>query len=351
MRLLFLPWIGLQNDIQFGNILFWNYAEGKEKYITDKSIMNKCDNIFSRFKSPVDHENPLNICVASVKTKNKMEIEVSEKHFERLNNAIICITFVYLARLYMEDKDPNIHVNSDAFQVWQMDFDDIGFIFAEGRRRDYYSWGSSREFYRPGYIQSPREMRIENDLLKALQMGFLNRKARKEFNRILRAMEHFNYSNSHSPSVFLESKIILSCTAYEILLEIGFSGEKKKRIMEKFGQVLGQDKGERKTIRKKAPKMGPHTKNEWWIYDYYDLRNAIVHGDKVGYSKYSSNEMEYQRFGLRKRVKVPHLYISGKYFRKCVINKLEKLNLYKNMWQEAKEQSEKALAKHYKNKA
>lgn len=353
MKIIFLPWVDLENEVQLGDFIFWKYWDKRNEIITDNVILQQCDNLFSRFKSTVEYENPLNIIVISVYEDSKIKFVIPLNYYSKLRKAINALTFIFLSRLYRDNKDVNLHINVDAFQVMEVDMYPDGYSIIEGRITDFNPWEHKKNYFKSGHIQAAKDIYPEPDLFKAFTKGLNSVKNRKEFNRILKAIEVFNFSYSHSPLVYIPSKIVLVSTAFEILLKIPNISAKKKILAEEVGSLLGKDKGERSFSRnkdKETRNMGKLLQKQWWLYDFYDLRNSIVHGDNIRWSRFYKRKRKDIKSSIRRSKSISHLDIAGKYFRRCVIKRMEDLGFYKDMWEEAKEEVAKVIDKLNKSK-
>jgi len=134
----------------------------------------------------------------------------------------------------------------------------------------------------PRYILV-KPFEYDQELLKAL--GQLNRKKPKIFRLIMRATDSMMNGYSNSDDISFESIILEQTRAFEILLELPDSGQRKKfkEQIEKYCEPIGERK-----IRFKYEDRGKHiyeatprTRQVMWADRFYTLRNHIIHGNKI----------------------------------------------------------------------
>jgi len=117
---------------------------------------------------------------------------------------------------------------------------------------------------------------IEKDSLAVSLGKMLESSPTDSSRRIFRAIEQFNNAFTDSMVITHHTEIVMLGTAFEILLDLSdlFGREKRDRLTEIFTQwfagnepVINQPEG--------------HPWKVYWIHQFYDMRNKIVHGDKV----------------------------------------------------------------------
>jgi hypothetical protein len=132
---------------------------------------------------------------------------------------------------------------------------------------------------RQKHVPTPR-FGISEDLANSLVL--LRKKKRRDFRRIISAIEVFFESYYNSAEVSHNARILLQASAFEILLssESGKGREKTKAFIKKHANTSSDKilsfKSERGTT-KSVIEQG--TIKEKWADSFFTLRNHIVHGN------------------------------------------------------------------------
>jgi hypothetical protein len=98
--------------------------------------------------------------------------------------------------------------------------------------------------------------------------------------RIFRSTEWFRLAHTEADNVSTLSKVVMMSTAFEIMLQVPNANNKKGSIAEKLDSLCSTSKMHRST-RQSGKSPSEHSDLAWWGYDFYNIRNDIVHGDKV----------------------------------------------------------------------
>ncbi|MEW6715315.1 MAG: hypothetical protein AB1306_09540 [Nitrospirota bacterium] len=188
----------------------------------------------------------------------------------------------------------NIGPNMGRFMVTSDNFAALYQNFAVGYNNTAWSSGKIIRMSDSGYkigkiiFEMPRYIPItpfqyDQGFLKTLSQ--LNRKKPRKFRLIMRATDSMMNGYSNSDDISFESRILEQARAFEILLELPDSGQRKvfKDKIEKYCEP----KVERK-IRFKYENRGKHiyevpprTRHVMWADRFYTLRNHIIHGNKI----------------------------------------------------------------------
>jgi hypothetical protein len=82
----------------------------------------------------------------------------------------------------------------------------------------------------------------------------------------------------------------MMATAFEILLDLPESNDKKKQFALKVESLCKFPESITETRNGYS-----YTKIAWWAWDFYNLRNSIVHGDKIEFNslRYKSQSIEW----------------------------------------------------------
>ena len=94
--------------------------------------------------------------------------------------------------------------------------------------------------------------------------------------RLFRSLEWFRLAHTEANNVSEASRLVMMCTAFEILLD--FPEDKKSVYFAE--QVDKRLKKDSSVTEPRKHRNTPYTRIRaaWWAYDFYQLRNKIVHG-------------------------------------------------------------------------
>jgi hypothetical protein len=151
-----------------------------------------------------------------------------------------------------------------------------------------HSWGIDQiHFCMPWHCGS-NWYRTDGEVLSALGRLLKRPRRRRQCDRIFRALEWFRLSHTGSDEVSDQSRVVMMATAFEVLLEPVERHRKRQPMMQKLHSITAsarlKDRNVRfgkSTLRLNMPAV--------WLGEFYDLRNAIVHGGVV-----SQRRMRYQ---------------------------------------------------------
>lgn len=311
----FLPWAGMRNEIQIGPIILWHFSKAEEK-IKNQVILDYLKNYF---KSYVDYQgNPVNRIV--VCSYNKIDFKpLSKKQFVDLKNAInaliFCIVGPAVHRAVRASNYSMGPASADGYELIVQNFNTHTNMLAvqAGSLRHLWEIGQVK-FYQPwtlgGIQRSP-----DNELLLGFDKLFRNTIGTGIKERIFRSLEWFRLAHIENDVISPLSKVIMMATAFEILLQVPNISNKKgwiaikleNQINSKLIRIVRQDNKGRKHR---------YTKLAWWAWDFYNLRNRIVHGDYIDWKL-----LRYRIPDKRKKW-ITHLIVADLIFLECLKREL-----------------------------
>lgn len=145
---------------------------------------------------------------------------------------------------------------------------------------------NSTRFVKPGYVPTPMSFKYDEALLRSFDV--LRRGNSRLVRRILRAAATFYESFYNSPALDVNARILLQASAFETHLDLPEKGPREafkdrvemycarpgdRRIAYKYS-AWGQKRQESRTV------FG------LWADRFYQLRNHIVHGERLRRSEY-----------------------------------------------------------------
>jgi hypothetical protein len=174
-----------------------------------------------------------------------------------------------------------------------------------------------------GELLGPRD----GDVLKAFGKLLAQKRRRAETRRLFQSLDWFRFAHVGAEDTSIFSKAIMMGTAFEILLDIGGIQQKRDALTAAIDQLLdeGSHKKETRQIVSRSGKtITPitHTKAGWWMWAFYQARNAIAHGDAV--------DGRVLRYGNRRISWLSHLIVADLVFWECVLWQLFERKLVGN---------------------
>jgi len=281
----FMPWADIESEIKIGNITFWPFREDTKGRIKDQRILKYLENYFQSYVDlngkPV---KTIAVCthgLCDFRTLNETEIrEMCDAHNARVFSKIApSIKNGVIGKNKRSMGPPS----SDCYNLLTQNFDPASDNFA--LRCGSITYGGYKigelTFVKPPFCGGNFPA-INDNLLSALDRLALSSDsdliALRE--RMFRSMEWFRLAHSEYANVSILSKIVMMCTAFEIILQVPNKSNKKSWIANKLDELCKTKKMSAQ-CRELGGKIVNHTKLAWWAYDFYDIRNAVVHGDQI----------------------------------------------------------------------
>lgn len=315
LQVAFFPYAPIKNDIILGDITFWNYATHKKRYITDSQVIQHLDKILSSHVDCDGHRQLDTIVIASIGKTDFRQFKQDEE--EQLIEAKYILAFLFI------DKNESLsRCTSDNFELYYQNFNvnnDRIFVKSGGiypvisGEADF----SNMPFIKPAWVNIPmRKDNYEPKLLSAMQTFWNNRARDNDSPAMLRSLQWFYEAYRNSENVSHYTRILLMAAAFETLLGL----KKKKRLdfVKKINKLLGSPADKKTETISYEGKPQCVTPKQKWADTFYNLRNAIIHGDKV-----PIQDLLY-RNGKR------HFDIAILFFKECFKRKLNLKGWYKS---------------------
>ena len=130
----------------------------------------------------------------------------------------------------------------------------------------------------------------DETLLETLKKCLLPQNQRKSTTNLLQTLNLFRYAHYEHHGVNWRTKIVLMNSAFECLLDLP-EARKRKSFREAVDTLSKSDKiaiEERVEFddRQKREVTRTYTKAAWWAYDFYKLRNDVVHTGTLAPEKF-----------------------------------------------------------------
>ncbi len=293
-QIVYFPFICMKDvsEIDLGFAKVWNFSKNKDKYIKDKKIIDKITKIFKCYK---DHKRDIinEIAIVSI---GKIDFRVLKEEELKLVKEVRYLLFLsFLSKNNTYKYNPNSGhqmATSDNFDVIYQNFilDNDNLSERVGEIITFNKGGYKLEdttYQKPSFVPTPMRFEIDNDL--SSHLIDLKDKKPRIYQRIINATEIFfeSYYNSHYVS--RNARILLQVSAFEIILKLSdFNPSPRQDFREKIKQISGHsgDKLYKYTIKFKSRGVlrsipGRYTMKEIWADKVFQLRNKIIHGEKI----------------------------------------------------------------------
>jgi len=104
-------------------------------------------------------------------------------------------------------------------------------------------------------------------------------------NRLLRSSEWFRLAHIDNGTISPFFRIVMMATAYEIIFDIPNIPNKAGFLADEIDSAVAQSKFNQETRKQGKNQSKKRSAAAWWGWDFYKLRNSIVHGDNIPLSQ------------------------------------------------------------------
>lgn len=278
----FLPWAGIENEFQIGPIKFTPLNKAYKK-IKDSSIKEHLTKIF---KSYVDHQGrpveTILLCSYSDMDFHYLTEEESKELMNAVDILVFCIIAPAIKRAVCANNRSMGPPSTEIFQVINQNFQlGINHITVQAGSSISGGWEIGEVTFPKPWATGGSFGTPDKELIQGFCKVFDSSFSEDVRERVFRSLEWFRMSHVENPEVSMFSKIVMMATAFEILLQVPNTSNKKKWIAEKIEeQILDSDFIEETRTNNRGNDYN-YSKAAWWSWDFYELRNSIVHGDYV----------------------------------------------------------------------
>jgi len=315
----FLPWAGLKEEIEIGPITFWSFNSYARNRIPNKDIL---DHLTKYFRCYVDHKGkPVDTII--ICSHGNIDFRyLTDKENRDLRSAVDILIFCTIApqtvTAVCENNNSMGRPSSEVFQLITQNFrPGNDHIAVRSGRLLSCGWKIGEiSFPKPwsadGFRRTP-DIKLINGFSKVFDPSF----PQDVRERLFRSLEWFRLAHVENDEVSPLSKVVMMATAFEILLQVPNIPNKKKWIAEELKKRISDSdfiKENRQIEGKTYEYSNEYSKAAWWIWDFYELRNHIVHGDHI--------ESEQLRYTAPDRDWLTHLIVADLVFWECIKQEL-----------------------------
>lgn len=281
----FLPWFNVERTIRIGPVTLWPYFSNRNEIVKDSSIREQFDEIF---KCYVDHVgNPVDsVTVCSYGDYNFRPLSNEERR--AIRSAIDILIFISIApqvknAVCANDKSSG-PPSADVFELVSQNFIP-GHEIISVRAGSHLSigWKLGEISFPEPWAKGGSLVGSDDALLGAL--GDLLKKATQNketafAGRVFRSLEWFRMAHIEGGGYKTSTKVVLMATAFETLLGTPKNRLKKHALAKYINKNVSHEGMTSSSRKDQKGNAFTATLAEWWIWDFYDMRNAIVHGDE-----------------------------------------------------------------------
>lgn len=283
-----MPWAGLRQEVRVGPVRFWPWDENK---VCDAGVREQLNRYFGCF---VDHYgqsvNTLTICSHG---ETDFRILKDIKEYNELRSAVDILIFSAVCpQIKIAVCSNNRSVGpptADRYQLIGQKLeppDDKSIVIGAG---SLISCDQMDKVHisKPWSVGGSFGTDPDEEFIGAFDKVFSNEFPSEVRERIFRSLEFFRLAHTEADMELNQpttigslSKLVMMATAFEILLEFPES-PKSRYFAEQVEKKIKTDDflmEERVVPKNKLIKL---SMGGWWAWDFYKLRNRIVHGDKI----------------------------------------------------------------------
>jgi len=307
LQISFLPWGGFKKNIKLGPVTFWPYHVEANQKISDPAIKRHLDNYF---KSYVDYQGrPVD--TITVCTHGNVDFRsLNDSEYSDLRNAVdilICGAIEpNVKRAVCANNRSWGPPSTDVFELVTQNFHP-GNDYIAVKAGSLHSGG-----WKIGEITFPKPWAtggslwsFEKELIEGFDRCFLNRVSVDFRERLFRSLEWFRLAHIEGGQVSELSKVVMMATGFEILLQFPREG-KRKHFVDYMEKYISSDDFHKDSRTNNKGRTFTFSVAGCWAWDFYELRNHIVHGDSIPLK------------GLIYRDWITHLIVADLVFLECV---------------------------------
>jgi len=300
MQVSYIPYLNMKDrhEVIFSDlhVKVWNYGLMKTTYVADQRLLTKLDTIMnSQLYRGFPNDQPIiDMGIISVNDVDFRDFSPKERDLAReARLRMFAGALVWNTQIMTDVNRGHRMLLSENFDiVWQnFSLDDDHFGIRGGsiiQKNDMGFTLGMYDFKRPQYVMSPMSFNLDEETLSLIAK--LYRRNKKLYRRILRALEIVVQAYYNDDKVPEPSRILSMASAFETLFEIPDSGQRaflKDKTRTMF-VLPGDPKRRYKSSRGSGRLVTEYESIKvMWADRFYELRNKIIHGDKMKSDDYN----------------------------------------------------------------
>ncbi len=280
MQVSFMPWAGLEQSFSVGDVTFWPWKSEASARVSGAAVRRHLDRLFGAY---VNHRGTpvqtITVCSDGDSDFRPLN-EVEQKDLLRARSAIFFSSFFRKAPGEIcSGFCGNAPPTADVFALVQQNF-------SPGKAHMAVSTRSSLlGGFRLGEISFAKPFALgggpcepDAELLMSFDDAVKGKLRNSLQERVFRALEWFRLSHIEEGEVSETSRVVMMATAFELLLQAYGKRDLARAVDERtpycnLRKTWRMDRGKKKAF--------PCSAAAAWLWDFYDLRSAIVHGEQI----------------------------------------------------------------------
>ena len=318
LQIYFLPWAGFRKNIKLGPIIFWPYYSEANQKINNPEIKTYLDKYFKSYVNVDNQGKPVDtITVCSHGDVNFRSL--NDLEYRDLRNAVNILIFAAITpqvKIAVCENNrswgpPSANVFELATQSFRPEDSNISV-----QRHSHLSRG-----YKIGEIVFPKPWEMggaiwsfKEELIEGFGKCFSAEFPEDLRESLFRSLEWFRMAHIEDSQVSVLSKIVIMAVAFEILLQVPNVSNKKQWIANELEKRISNLNFLKETRKDRKGNDHTYSKIGWWGWDFYKIRNNIVHGDII--------KSEILHYYAPNREWLTHLIVADLIFWECVKREL-----------------------------
>lgn len=279
-QIAFMPYAPIEEKFSLGQYDIWPFYKEAEKIVSDKEALEQLRKFFGRYfefkrqkKLKCHGEQLCQVVIISPQDFKIGQNMLSENQMMDIQSIAHIMAFSSIFEIGFSS------TTSDPFLVLSQGFvkNEEGMTIWNKAYTNY----SLFKVLKPLYVESSffpyRPTDFSNALAKSLEL----KESNKNIKRILRSLELIYHTVTFGDMITNEHRLLTLVMAFEVLLDF----ENKLDFVKSIQRYINDHNStyvEREIYierNKKQLQKWPIT--SWWIYDLYDLRSEIIHGENA----------------------------------------------------------------------
>jgi hypothetical protein len=283
-----MPWAGLREEIQVGSVRFWPWDENR---VSDPAVREQLNRYFNCF---VDHYGK-RVETITICSHGEPDFRVLS-NLDEYNEICSAVDILIFSAICPQTKigvcSNNQSVGpptADRYQLIGQKMkppNEKSIVIGAGSLTNCDQMDKVR-ISKPWCVGGSFGTHPDEEFISAFDKVFSKGFSSNIRERIFRSLAFFRIAHTEADLGLNQpvgtaslSKLVMMATAFEILLEFPES-PKSKYFAEQIENRIKTDEFlmEERIIPKNKPMQ--LSKGGWWAWDFYKLRNRIVHGDNI----------------------------------------------------------------------
>ena len=279
MQIHFLPWAGITQPITIGPVTITPWPTLRTTL--PQNTRTFLDNYFTRYRT--NNNQPItDVSIASITPNPLANITDHQRAtIQRAVDALTITSIIPNLRATITTGNTFAIPNSERFQLTTQYLGTLSPHIAIRTRGMTHVWNMNQIHFCAPWEAGSTNYQTDDELLTALGKLLAGTRHVRLRERIFNTIEWCRLSNTGNPGTSDLSRLVMKATAFEVLLEPNDPFQKRDLMTQRLHNLTDNPKLRRKSIRISKKKTRTVNAVAAWLNQFYQLRNAIVHGDTM----------------------------------------------------------------------